>query len=373
MKILFCTQCALSRELGGSKVALEVADAMKPLGWECEVRAIPDIHAERSNAPESFRTLRESLRSYLLENAGRYDVVDFDHAYLPHPRREFSATTLLVARSVLLLEHFPHVRLRVRRTLRGLVRGLVRGRREELGIESARATLAQADLINVPNDEDRARLMQSGIPPDKIVVIPYGIWRSQWPQSAAQPGDPGSPTMVFLGTFDYRKGCLDLVDFAKGVFAQIPGSRLKLLGTRGMVQTEAQVRAFFPRKYRDRIEIVPKFQGRDLPALLRGATLGIFPSYLEGFGMAVVEMVAAGIPVLAYRVPGPSSILPPSCLVERGDVGALTQRTLRLLGDAGERNRLAHDCARLCQDFDWPAIGQKTSDVYRQALQKLRC
>ena len=184
--------------------------------------------------------------------------------------------------------------------------------------------------------------------------------------------DQSPPTLVFLGSFDYRKGCFDLVDLARAVFAEIPGSHLKLLGTAGLFATEKQVRSFFPGSCQDRLEVIPQFAPEELPALLRGTTLGIFPSYLEGFGMAVIEMVAGGIPVLAYQAPGPSSILPASCLVERGDVNRLTQKTLELLRNAEQRNRLAEECAVRCRAFDWAAIGRQTSEVYTQALNKLR-
>jgi glycosyltransferase involved in cell wall biosynthesis len=372
MKILFCTQCAVSRELGGSKVALEVAEAMKPLGWDCEVRSIRDIHAERSSAPDTHVAVTQSFRAFMKERAGDYDVVDYDHAYLPYPRGEFAPSTLLVARSVLLLEHFQHIRFRTCRSLLDRLKQIARGRWQDAGIEPARTTVAEADLINVPNEEDRARLVQRGIDPGRIAVIPYGIWWKDWPEPVLPSANDAPPTLVFLGTFDYRKGCLDLVDLATEIFAQVPGSRLQLLGTIGMISSAEGVRAYFPRRYRDRIEVVPRFEGHDLPALLRGATLGIFPSYLEGFGMAVVEMVAAGMPVLAYRAPGPSSILPPECLVETGRVGELTAKALRLLRDAGERNRLAHECVNRCREFDWPVIGRTTADLYRQALKKLR-
>ena len=376
MKILFCTQCAPSKELGGSKVALEIAEAMRPHGWECEVRAIPDIHEQQLKATGRMQTFWESFRQFLREHAADYDVVDYDHLHLPYPREEFCPSTLLVARSVLLLEHLPHIRLRQGQNLRERVRRLVFGSRdhraEQRLIEAARLTLSQADLINVPNDDDRDRLQKIGMSADKIVVIPFGIWRKKWPSPAERPDDSNPPTMVFLGTFDYRKGCLDLVDIATSVFSQVPRSRLKLLGTAGTFQTEKQVRSFFPRSFHERIEIIPRFRENDLPSLLRGTTLGVFPSYHEGFGMAVVEMVASGIPVLAYRTPGPSSILPAPCLIARGDVGQFAQSAIQLLKDADHRNRLARECGLSCENFEWGKIGQTTSEVYLEALKKLR-
>jgi glycosyltransferase involved in cell wall biosynthesis len=377
MKILFCTQCRLSRQLGGSKVALEIADAMRPLGWETEVRAIPAIHTEMQARDGGRGTIYDSFRTFMRENAAGYDVIDFDHAFLPFPRADFCERTLLVARSVLLLEHLRHIKFPKRETLRGLLHTLVTadrgGRGERKAIASARVTVAQADLVNVPNDDDRVRLEEMGIPTDKIVVLPYGIWARDWSAGVREePVVADLPAVVFLGTFDFRKGCLDFVKIAEQISAQLPGCRFRMLGTAGIFRTEEKVRDFFPRSLWSRLDIVPTFEPEDLPKLLRGAALGVFPSYLEGFGMAVVEMIAAGLPVLAYRAPGPASILPAECLVETGRVDALAEKALVLLGDPEQRRSTAASCRARCAPFDWAAIGRATADIYRQAVERRR-
>lgn len=375
MKILFCTQCEISPHLGASKVSLEVAAAMKPFGWECEFLALPSLVGDFKK-DTYVQDISEAFRAYLKKSAARYDVIDFDHCYLPFPREEFSPNTLLVARSVLLLEHLAHISIPIRQTLPSKLKQYFFGnpaqKVERQAILSARTTLAQADMINVPNDDDRIQLEQIGINSDKITVIPYGTWWKDWTHSTDNVDQDSPPTLVFLGTFDYRKGCLDLVEIVREVFTQIPDCRLKLLGVAGMFPTEKQIRAFFPEEHQHRIDLVLKFSQNELPSHLRGTTLGIFPSYLEGFGMGVVEMVAGGVPVLAYRTPGPSSILPDFCLNERGNTRQLAQKAIDLLRSSDRRAELTRECAVRCEKFDWPSIGQKTSEVYLQALQKLR-
>ena len=375
MKILFCTQCVLTRQLGGSRVAMEIATALQSLGWETELRAIPDIHENYCARLGRGAHMRDSFRAFLQEHAAAYDVVDFDHAYLPWPREEFSPRTLLVARSVLLLEHLTRVKFPTRPTFRARIRALLTadrdGREERSSIAAARKTVLQADLVNVPNGDDRHCLEDLGMAPEKIVVIPYGIWPGAWPRAAAaSTSEP--PTVVFVGTFDYRKGCLDLVEIAKVLFSQIPDSRLRLLGTAGVFRTADKVREFFPRELWGRLEIVPQYEPEKLPSLLRGAAVGIFPSYLEGFGLAVVEMVAAGLPVLAYRAPGPSSILPDTCLIEPGCVRLLADQAVALLRFPELRHRQAGECRKNCELFDWSRIGRQTSDIYQKALGQLR-
>jgi glycosyltransferase involved in cell wall biosynthesis len=379
MKILFVTQCVLTRQLGGARVAMEIAAAMRPLGWEAELVGMPDLAAEhrRSHGPRIADC--DALRDFMHRRGGDYDVVDFDHAYLPFPRGEFSTRTLLVARSVLLLEHLTRIKIPMPPAfeLRNLVRKILTAdrlrRNQARTIDQARRTVLQADLVNVPNDDDRECLEQMGVPAEKIVVLPYGVWPETWMNHRVENGRAApEPTMVFVGTFDFRKGCVDLVEIARIVFSQIPGSRLKLLGTAGAFQTKDEVLSFFPRGHRNRVEIVPRFEPEDLPALLRGAAIGIFPSYLEGFGMAVVEMVAAGLPVLAYRVPGPASILPTDCLVAPGRADLLAQKVLALLRDPARLQQRAEECRKQCAPFNWPEIGRKTSEIYRIAVARLR-
>ncbi len=167
MKILFCTQCEVSRQLGASKVAIEVATAMQPFGWECEFLPIPSLVSGSIKKDTYVQILSKAYRAYLKKNASRYDVIDFDHGYLPFPRGEFSVDTLFVARSVLLIEHFSHIRIPTRHALRSRIKQFILGNPAQKGLlkamQAAKATLAQADLLNVPNDDDRIRLEQIGI------------------------------------------------------------------------------------------------------------------------------------------------------------------------------------------------------------------
>ena len=377
MKILFCTQCRLSRQLGGSKVALEIAAALESLGWETEVRAIPDIHAEYRGRAGGRGTIYDSFHAFMRDHAGDYDIVDYDHVFLPYPRAEFSGRTLLVARSVLLLEHLRHIRFPKQETLRGWVRKIITadrsGREERHAVASAQRTVREADLVNVPNEDDRRRLNELGVPAEKIVVLPYGIWPADWrrDETPSAPA-PATPTVVFLGTFDFRKGCLDLVKMVELIGAQIPECRFRLLGTAGIYRTDEKVRAFFPPRRWDRLEIIPSFEPEELPGLLRGASLGLFPSYLEGFGMAVVEMISAGLPVLAYRAPGPASILPADCLVEPGCFEAMAGKALAWLRDEAARQQAAEECRARCVPFDWLAIGRTTAEIYQEAVARRR-
>src|SRR5438034_5839609 len=102
MRILFCSRTHLSKELGASKVLIELAEEMERLGWQCTLLSPHDVAPDLNGKAD----YHNHLRRYLIEHADNYDVVEYDHGHLPFPRKDFSAGTLFVARSVLLGHHF---------------------------------------------------------------------------------------------------------------------------------------------------------------------------------------------------------------------------------------------------------------------------
>ncbi len=319
------------------------------------------------------RPFARALREYLIRRADEFDVVEYDHQDLPFPRADFPARTLFVARSVLLV-HFmetlqPPELLRVHQRLKAwLTRSRARARplhRARVG--DARATVAAADLVNVANEDERRLLTAEGVAPEKIVVIPYGLNPAEFAALAgSNAGEqrPEPPRVCFVGTFDGRKGGADLPRIFARVARRVPGVRFRLLGTAGLHQTEAAVRSFFPRWLRGSLEVVMRFGRPDLARWLDGCTAGVFPSYLEGFGFGVLEMLAAGIPVVAYRSPGPPMMLPDDRLVAPGDVDAMADRLIALLDDKTDRARVA--ARARARDFPWTAAAQMTDACYRR-------
>jgi len=368
MKILFCSQTHLSKELGAAKVLIELAEELEQVGWRCTLLSRSDVSPSlngRSNYPEN-------LRRYLIAHAREYDVVDYDHHHLPFPRHEFPEQTLFVARSVLLWDHFRNISLpqenSFKERVRSLVFGMKEAKRRERVDRLARVTVSEADLINVANYDDQAALLRIGIPQEKIAVIPYGISRASRDSfDTVSSAVPSAPKIAFVGTFDNRKGSTDFPEIVEAVCRAVPGASFRLLGTG---RDERTVLASFPARLRKLIEVVPRYAPADLPTLLAPCSVGVFPSYIEGFGLGVVEMLAASIPVISYNSPGPPMMLPPEYLVERGNTKAMSERVIELLTD---KRRLAAArvwSKRQAQPFSWRVIAQQTSDLYLEHIRR---
>lgn len=117
-----------------------------------------------------------------------------------------------------------------------------------------------------------------------------------------------------------------------------------------------------------------RFLGRQpdsvLADLYRAADVTVVPSLsLEGFGLVVLESLAAGTPVIASNTGGMAEVLPdlrPDLLVPPGDVAALAAR-LRRAFDQPTSLPATRDCRTFAERFAWPTVADQVLDVFAQA------
>jgi glycosyltransferase involved in cell wall biosynthesis len=375
MRILLVSDPPLRTSFGGARPFIELADELERLGWNVTLRS---LSGELPGDPARMRAPRARLLREIVRSEGPVcDVVDFDHGYLPYPRRELPADVLLVARSVLLCQQVADRSFPRPWTPRRLVGRLVRerGRRSSRleMLRYAETTVAEADLVNVSNRDDRDLLTRHGTDPRKIVVQPFGLSEARAAEfEALPPGRGHANVAAFVGTFDWRKGAADMPAIVEQVASRVPGVEFRLLGTRGMFRSAREVAGHFPRRLRPRVEVVPEFDSPALPGLLTDCALGFFPSYLEGFGFGVLEMLAAALPVVAYDVPGPPMMLSEGLLVPVGDAPGMAGRMAELLGNPDRLDEARLAARRRSRDFRWSAIARETAAVYTRALDGLR-
>jgi glycosyltransferase involved in cell wall biosynthesis len=376
MKILFCTQNPWVRDLGGPKVFVETAEALTALGWHCDYVSLADLaESPRLTGARLYRAYAGALRDYVITHADRYDVIDFDHEYLPFRRTEFSGETLLVARSALLAHHEEVIDIPARSVggnIRRIRARVARRMPLRTRVAYAQRTVEHADLVNVSNDADRRELMRRGVDRRKIVVLPYGLTRRRrcaLGETSVEP--PPRPVVGFLGTFDARKGGEDLPLICSLIAGKVADVRFALLGTRGLYTTTSEVLRFFPPRIRELVHVTPHFDPSELPRVLAQISVGIFPSYFEGFPFAVLELLAAAVPVVAYDAPGAPMMLPAKYLVPRGDYEAMAVRAAELLRSPGlvQARRWARGRA---EDFSWERTGRATALIYEAALRDVR-
>jgi glycosyltransferase involved in cell wall biosynthesis len=376
-RILFCSPVPLDARLGMGKHWLELAEAFRQLAWDAQIVGPEDIAGGPiSVSHDSFPLL---LRNFLRRIAAAYDVVEYDHAYLPYPRSDFPPKPLFVARCMLLQHDLLTSALPSPPSLTSWLRHALSARRRRRWLSRVvaltDATVRQADVTAVSNDRDAIALARHGAEPDSIVISPPGLTAQRVRDFASLPdGVPERPVVGFVGTFDPRKGMREFPELVDRVAREVPGVTFRLLGTAGMVRDAHGVRRCFPRRMWPRLEIHPRYEPDELPGLLAGVSVGVFPTRVEGFGYGLLEMLASAIPVVAYDAAGPGAILTPELVVPIGDVTALISRVNRLLADPARLLATRRWARRRAMQFTWARIGERTARAYENQLaQRAAC
>jgi glycosyltransferase involved in cell wall biosynthesis len=125
----------------------------------------------------------------------------------------------------------------------------------------------------------------------------------------------------------------------------------------------------------DRLEFVGRVEGCSKWDLFRHAALFVLPSYSENFGIAVLEAMAAGCPVVVTPEVGLASDVAAAAagVVVDGEPRRLAEAINGLLADANARARMGDAGRRIAKErFSWDAIAAQMDQVYLDCMSQPR-
>jgi glycosyltransferase involved in cell wall biosynthesis len=153
--------------------------------------------------------------------------------------------------------------------------------------------IMDADMLIVPSSFCRTVFQRAGFR-KPVVVVPLGIWPEQWDQQARTAPEDGVRRFLWVGAPDTRKGIDVLVRAWREAFAA-DDSRVHLtikttvepgLPPVPMHALDGVARCLF---------IAERLSWPDLRALYLMHDVFLFPTFGEGFGLPVLEAMAAGL------------------------------------------------------------------------------
>jgi N-acetyl-alpha-D-glucosaminyl L-malate synthase BshA len=201
-----------------------------------------------------------------------------------------------------------------------------------------------------------------------IEVIPNFVDTSRF-----EPGRPLGPVLLHISNFRPVKRAADAVR-AFYLLRRRREARLVMLGSgpeQGAVRNLAE-----------RLGILPdvEFAGEepDVVPRLRGAALLLSTSEFEGFGMAALEAMACGVPVVATRSGGVSEVTGEggAHFVDVGDVEAMAEAAARILGDGAQARAMGEAGRRRAKErFDTSVVVPQYEGLYERVcgIQRTRC
>lgn len=303
--------------------------------------------------PPGFYTLSSQVAWIRMWSRGEANA---DVAFFPH----YDAPCFgLPSRSVVTVHDLTHFRLpeefplRLRAAAAILLRrGAGRASRVIVVSESSRRDL----VTRLPRAAERAEVISNGVsaffsvaPGENTVVeLPPSVQR---------------PYLLCVGNRKPHKNLAAAVETLARLAPQDPELRLVVAGSVFPGWDDVSKLAE-RRSVADRIVSVPEPSDRELRALYANAELLLFPSRYEGFGLPVLEAMAAGCPVVASnRASIPGVAAGAAMLVDPDDYEVMAAATRRIRGEPQTRRELVRRGRCRAAELTWSSTGRRTADL----------
>ena len=229
--------------------------------------------------------------------------------------------------------------------------------------------LPQADAILTISEFSKREIMGLlNLPPDKITVTLLGVDRIFTPGRQRVPGLP-ERYILSLGNLEPRKNLPVLVH----AYASLPGDLqerypLVIAGAKAWHHHELNS-TLSSLERKGKIILTGYIPQGVLPNLYKNASLFVYPSLYEGFGLPVLEAMASGVPVITSNTTSlPEVVGDAGLLVDPQNVDALREGISRLLVDDTLRRDISGKGLERARLFSWEKCSRETLAVYERVI-----
>ncbi len=220
-----------------------------------------------------------------------------------------------------------------------------------------------------------------GVERDRIHVVPNGVDAERFRPLGdglsieSTPLEPGARVLAFIGSLIRRKNVEILPDILARLLPRHPDLHLLVAGEGP--ERETLVDGAGRCDVADRVHLLGPISEEEKVRLLNRAEVFLFPSRLEGFGLAVAEAMACGTPVVAARAGALPEVVEDGLtgwLCDPEDPEAFVVAVDRLLQDpalgrsTGEAGR-----RRVLERFRWESAGARILEIYERTAVEWTC
>jgi len=246
---------------------------------------------------------------------------------------------------------------------------------------AVKRSVAEANAVMVISECTKRDVVKHlGVPESKIHVTYCGTSSRFQPISSEQRCPvlkkyqlPTDGYLLYVGNIEPRKNLVRLVEayalLKKQTTCQFP---LILAGGAGW-KNDGVHKRIEDMALADAIRLIGYVPDEDLPAVMSGATLFLYPSLYEGFGLPPLEAMACGTPVVASNTSSLPEVVGDAALtVDPYDVEGLTKAMEQLLTDQELQNEMRTRGLARAKLFSWERTARETLKVYEEVYAKGR-
>lgn len=212
----------------------------------------------------------------------------------------------------------------------------------------------------------------------KVQVIYEGVEAQRFQLDSSHPDmlaqvmakyDISRDYLLFVGTLEPRKNLIRLLEAFYELLKRRPEIakryQLVLAGGKGWLYEEI-FEEVTNRGLDEHVVFTGYLPAEDIPRIFAAATGFVYPSMYEGFGLPVLEAMAAGVPVITSNVSAmPEVAGEATLLVDPLDIEGISRAMERLLSDDELRRSLSEKGRARAQGFTWEKCAKETMEVYK--------
>jgi len=242
-------------------------------------------------------------------------------------------------------------------------------------LTTRRSATAAAHVIT-PSESSRQDVVDTyKLPAEKVTAIPLAAsdkFRSDIdPETIAEIraryGLPGE-FILGVGSVQPRKNIIRLIEAYASLLTRRELPPLVLAGRLAWLYNNS-VSAAAKNRVAEHVRFLGFVPDEDLPPLYSAATVFVYPSFFEGFGLPPLEAMACGTPVITGdRTSLPEVVGDAGIMVDPYDVNAIANAIERLLADDALRSELSRRCIDRASKFSWQKTARQTLNVFEQVM-----
>lgn len=247
--------------------------------------------------------------------------------------------------------------------------------------------IKNADLIISLADNEKNQLVRLyGCPAEKCLVVPGGVDLQKWqkiPKEKAREGikiEQKYFYILFVGRLEWRKGVGTLIEAVNLLREEIPNIRALIIGGKifGREKNADDLKEYnrLCKKARQtKTEDIVYFLGRvansRLPVFYSACDCLVMPSYYEPFGLVALEGMASGLPVIASRVGGLTSIIDENkngLLFEPRNAKDLKEKILAVFRSNALTEKLTSNAKEKVKNYSWSKMAKIFAEIYQKQI-----
>jgi phosphatidyl-myo-inositol alpha-mannosyltransferase len=223
--------------------------------------------------------------------------------------------------------------------------------------------------VGVAVSEAAASFLRRAVPDAAPEIVPNGVDVEAFADAEPRRDLPAGRRILWVNRLDAQKGFPIAVAAFSKALAAVPEAVLVVVGD----GKDREALGLLTESARARVNMRGAASNDEVPSYHAACEVFVSPAVgQESFGIAVVEAMAAGLPVVATDIPGYREVVSDGTeglLVPPRDPEALAAGLVRVLTEPGLAARLSGAGRERARAFDWPVVVDRLEQLYGRAIE----